>query len=85
MDRDHVAINRNIWDAEAQHWVATGERLWSTETPVWGNWGNLEESLNLLPSDLTNEDAIELGCGTGYVSGWLARRDCWGGSLVTYW
>jgi ubiquinone/menaquinone biosynthesis C-methylase UbiE len=27
-----------------------------------------------LPPDLTGRDSIELGCGTGYVSAWLARR-----------
>jgi 2-polyprenyl-3-methyl-5-hydroxy-6-metoxy-1,4-benzoquinol methylase len=74
MSRDHVAINRDVWDADAVNWVAAGERLWNTAKPVWGNWGISEGSLNLLPSDLTNKDAIELGCGTGYVSGWMARR-----------
>jgi SAM-dependent methyltransferase len=28
----------------------------------------------MLPADLTGKDAIELGCGTAYVSAWLARR-----------
>lgn len=28
----------------------------------------------MLPADVTGLDVIELGCGTGYVSGWLARR-----------
>lgn len=74
MTRDHVAINRDVWDADAQNWVAVGERLWAAETPVWGNWAIPEASLNLLPSDMTNQDAIELGCGTGYVAGWMARR-----------
>jgi ubiquinone/menaquinone biosynthesis C-methylase UbiE len=27
-----------------------------------------------LPSDLGGADSLELGCGTGYVSTWLARR-----------
>ena len=31
-------------------------------------------TLHLLPDDLDGLDAIELGCGTGYVSAWLARR-----------
>lgn len=74
MNRDHVAINRDVWDADAKNWVAAGERLWNAQEPVWGNWGIPEGSLNLLPSDLTSKDAIELGCGTGYVSGWMARR-----------
>lgn len=74
MNRDHVAINRKVWDADAANWVAAGERLWNSEKPVWGEWGTSEASLNVLPSDMTNKDAVELGCGTGYVSGWMARR-----------
>ena len=29
----------------------------------------------MLPNDMRNLHAIELGCGTGHVSGWMARRD----------
>ena len=74
MARDHLLINRDLWDADAANWVAVGERLWSLDTPEWGNWGNPDEGLNLLPPDMAGIDAIELGCGTGYVSGWMARR-----------
>ncbi len=74
MERDYVSINREVWDTDAVNWVAAGERLWNAETPVWGSWGIPEESLGLLPSDLTAWATIELGCGTGYVSGWMARR-----------
>jgi len=28
----------------------------------------------MLPADLADKDVIELGCGTAYVSAWLARR-----------
>lgn len=74
MARDHLSINRNLWDADAIHWVAIGERLWRLDCPVWGNWGNADTDLMLLPADMTGMDAIELGCGTAYVSGWMARR-----------
>ncbi|MBW4707060.1 methyltransferase domain-containing protein [Roseobacter sp. YSTF-M11] len=74
MIRDYVSVNRDIWDADAVNWVTVGERLWRAETPEWGNWGNSEASLKLLPTDMTGQDAIELGCGTAYVSGWMARR-----------
>src|SRR6476619_4619039 len=33
-----------------------------------------ERELRLLPDDLAGRDTIELGCGTAYVSAWLARR-----------
>lgn len=74
MTRDHVAINRDVWDADAPNWVAPGERLWRADTPEWGNWGNPDATVTLLPEDMTGLDAIELGCGTAYVSGWMAKR-----------
>ncbi|MBN1171130.1 MAG: class I SAM-dependent methyltransferase, partial [Micromonosporaceae bacterium] len=30
--------------------------------------------LPVIPDDVAGKDVIELGCGTGYVSAWLARR-----------
>ncbi len=74
MTRDHLSINRDIWDADATNWVSLGERLWSLEESEWGCWGNPDGELKLLPPDMTGLDAIELGCGTGYVSGWMTRR-----------
>lgn len=70
----YVTTNRDVWNADAANWVEVGERHWAAETPVWGNWGNPESSLNMLPNDMTGKDAIELGCGTAYVSGWMVRR-----------
>ncbi|WP_375173433.1 class I SAM-dependent methyltransferase [Pseudooceanicola sp.] len=74
MERDHVSTNRQIWDEDAVNWIEAGERLWALETPEWGNWGVPEANVPLLPADMTGQQAIELGCGTGYVSGWMARR-----------
>lgn len=74
MSRDHVSINRAVWEADAENWVAVGERLWASERPEWGNWGNPDASLELLPSDMSGMHAVELGCGTAYVSGWMVRR-----------
>ncbi|MGZ8513293.1 MAG: class I SAM-dependent methyltransferase [Candidatus Limnocylindria bacterium] len=69
-----VARNREHWDATADQWVGAGERSWSQAEPTWGIWGVPESELHLLPDDLEGRDAIELGCGTAYVSAWLARR-----------
>jgi SAM-dependent methyltransferase len=76
---DHVAENRTHWDEMAKDWVAMGERAWSLEEPNWGFWGVPEADLELLPADMTGLDAIELGCGTAYVSAWMVRR----GATVT--
>jgi SAM-dependent methyltransferase len=73
MSGDHVAVNRAGWDADAPNWVERGRRSWASEEPFWGIWGNPESEVGLLP-DVAGLDAVELGCGTGYVSAWLARR-----------
>ncbi len=70
----HVAENRRHWDAMAPQWVVSGERHWSRDEPTWGIWGVPNSELPLLESDLTGQRAIELGCGTGYVSAWMCRR-----------
>ncbi|MBO9397163.1 methyltransferase domain-containing protein [Shimia sp. R9_2] len=74
MTRDHVAINKAVWEADAANWEEIGARLWSMEAAVWGNWNTPEETLDILPEDMRGMAAIELGCGTGYVSGWMVRR-----------
>jgi len=72
---EHVAVNRDYWNQYAPQWVAAGERNWAAQSPSWGMWGIPEAELHLLPDDMAGMDAIELGCGTGYVSAWMARRD----------
>lgn len=78
---EHVAVNRAYWDGMADEWVEAGRRAWAT--PVgeesWGVYGFPEAQVRMLPDDLAGLHAIELGCGTGYVSAWMARR----GAVVT--
>lgn len=71
---EHVARNRVAWDAWAAQYVAAGEAAWAREEPRWGIWGVPESQLGMLPPDLNGARTIELGCGTAYVSAWLARR-----------
>jgi SAM-dependent methyltransferase len=70
---DYVRRNRQYWDAYAPKWVASGERNWASPDANWGIWGTPESELHML-DDVAGLDAIELGCGTAYVSAWLARR-----------
>jgi len=37
-------------------------------------WCIPQSRLPVLPADLADVAAVELGCGSGYVSAWLARR-----------
>ncbi len=71
---EHVRRNRTAWDEWASDFVAAGERLWASVEPSWGIWGIPERELHVLPEELDGVDAVELGCGTAYVSAWLARR-----------
>jgi SAM-dependent methyltransferase len=72
-DVEHVLRNRTVWDRWAASYAGPGLENWAAE-PRWGIWGVTEASVGLLPDDLAGRDVIELGCGTGYVSAWLARR-----------
>jgi SAM-dependent methyltransferase len=70
---DHVAENRARWDADADDWVESGRGSWSDPRIRWGIWEVPEDDLHLLP-DVAGIDVVDLGCGTGYLSSWLARR-----------
>jgi SAM-dependent methyltransferase len=71
---DHVLRNRAVWDRAAASYAAGGLRHWSAAEPSWGIWNIPEATAGVLPADVSGLDSIELGCGTGYVSAWLARR-----------
>jgi len=71
---DYVLQNRAHWDKQAAGYAASGERHWADENPTWGIWSVSESEIRMIPDDIQNRDAIELGCGTAYVSAWLARR-----------
>jgi SAM-dependent methyltransferase len=71
---DHVLRNRSAWDQWAARYAGPGLRSWAAAEPSWGIWGIAEAQAGVLPERLDGRDSIELGCGTGYVSAWLARR-----------
>jgi SAM-dependent methyltransferase len=73
-ERDYVIRNRGAWNEWATDFVPPGARSWASEEPFWGIWQIPEAELGVLPQDLDGKDTVELGCGTGYVSAWLARR-----------
>lgn len=67
-----MARNRAEWDGWAAEYVEPGRRNWAEE-PSWGIWGIPEADVGLMPAQIDGKDSIELGCGTAYVSAWLAR------------
>ncbi|UED87159.1 class I SAM-dependent methyltransferase [Streptomyces profundus] len=70
----HVAVNQRHWDEEraAAHGPLARDH-WARTEPVWGLWASPESQVRMFPDDIAGQQAIELGCGTGYVSAWLAR------------
>jgi len=73
MTEDHVLRNRAAWDSFAQEFVDPGHAAWATDEPSWGTWSVPEAEVGMLEG-VEGLDAVELGCGTAYVSAWLARR-----------
>lgn len=71
---DYVRKNRATWDEWASEYAGPAEVNWASDEPTWGIWNVPESEVGALPEDLSGKDAIELGCGTAYVSAWLARR-----------
>jgi SAM-dependent methyltransferase len=70
---DHVERNVGLWTGLAPRYAEAAERNWSQAEFDWGIYHVLESELRALP-DVDGKDVLELGCGTAYVSAWLARR-----------
>lgn len=68
----HVSRNRDAWAGWAADYAESGRQAWASE-PHWGVWRVPDSDLRALPG-VVGLDVVELGCGTGYVSSWLARR-----------
>src|SRR4029079_4565837 len=71
---EHVRANREAWDRFAADYAEPGRRAWARPDPSRGIWGIPEADVRRVPDDLQGRDVVELGCGTAYVSAWLARR-----------
>jgi SAM-dependent methyltransferase len=74
---ERLAQTQAFWDSltgaegEFAQQAEYGRAMWAAE-PNWGDWSIPESELRLLP-DVAGMDTVELGCGTAYFSGWLAR------------
>lgn len=72
--RADVERNRKAWSEWAPDYFEPGLARWQEMEATWGIWGTPESELELLAGVGDGTDAIDLGCGTGYVCAWLARR-----------
>ena len=74
---EHAERNREQWNAWADEYAAPAERHWAQDAPTWGIWGLPESQVRMFGEGgaerFAGRDALELGCGAGYVSAWLAR------------
>jgi SAM-dependent methyltransferase len=71
---DHARRNRDEWTTWASDYAESAPRAWASEEITWGVWGVPEAEIRVLPESVEGLDVVELGCGTAYVSAWLARR-----------
>jgi SAM-dependent methyltransferase len=71
---DSVAVNRENWTrANAEYTDSSAAKHWAAEEFTWGMFGVPEARVSAL-GDVAGLDVVELGCGTAYVSAWLAKR-----------
>src|SRR3974390_1047983 len=71
---EYVRGNAAAWNARRADQLVLARRNWTASEPTWGIYGIPERQIHLLPQALEGARAVELGCGTAYVSAWLARR-----------
>ncbi len=71
---DDARRNREGWtQANAEYTDAKASSTWAEKEITWGVFGIPEAPLGTL-GPVAGLDVVELGCGTAYISAWLARR-----------
>ncbi len=71
---EHVRQNRVAWEGWAPEYAEWAPRAWAQAQPSWGLYSIPDSEVGALPERLEGLDVVELGCGTAYISAWLARR-----------
>lgn len=68
-----LARNRALWAVVNERFTdGDADSLWAESGISWGLFRRSESELGALGS-VADLDVLELGCGTGYFSAWLAR------------
>jgi SAM-dependent methyltransferase len=71
---EHVALNRERWTRSNAEFIdAQACRAWAQDEITWGVFAVPESEVAVL-GDVAGLDAVDLGCGSGYFSAWLAKR-----------
>jgi SAM-dependent methyltransferase len=72
-ERSSIERNQAYWTTQAPDYAVGGQRDWGTDEVTWGQFRVPEADVGVLP-DVAGKDVLEIGCGTAYISAWLARR-----------
>ena len=68
-----LTVNRELWTVVNEQFTdARADSAWASAEFGWGLFEIPERQLGAL-GDVAGLDVIELGCGTAYISAWLAR------------
>jgi SAM-dependent methyltransferase len=71
----HASVTQRQWDEHMSAWFERYARpRWAAVEPYWGMWCISQSQLPVLPASPAGATAVEFGCGSAYVSAWLARR-----------
>jgi SAM-dependent methyltransferase len=71
---DDAARNRESWSrANTEYTGPRALEKWRQDEITWGLWSVPDTELGAL-GDVSGLDVVELGCGTGYLSAWIAKR-----------
>jgi SAM-dependent methyltransferase len=66
-------LNRSLWTQLNSTFTDNdADRAWAQDEITWGLFRARESDVGAL-GDVAGLDVVELGCGTAYFSGWLAR------------
>jgi SAM-dependent methyltransferase len=69
-----LSHNRALWTiVNSEFTDEHADRAWAAEEITWGLFQIPDRDLGVL-GDVANLDVVELGCGTAYLSGLLARQ-----------
>jgi SAM-dependent methyltransferase len=70
---EYVPRNVEVWTrANAEYTGKRARDAWAQEEITWGVFGIPESQLEVL-GEVSGLDVVELGCGTAYLSAWLAK------------
>ena len=72
--RRYLRRNRDYWNGQAAWYAERAPAAWTQDEPDWGIWSIPEREVGMLRGVAPGMRVLEDGCGTGYVSAWMARR-----------